>query len=44
MLVAGARQVGKTTFLRELGKKGRAYANLDDPGWMLDELGLEELK
>ncbi len=31
MLVTGARQVGKTTFLRELGKEGRAYANLDDP-------------
>ena len=31
MLVTGARQVGKTTFLRELGKEGRAYASLDDP-------------
>ncbi len=31
MLVTGARQVGKTTFLRELGGEERAYASLDDP-------------
>jgi len=31
MLVTGARQVGKTTFLRELCDKGRSYASLDDP-------------
>lgn len=31
MLVTGARQVGKTTFLRELGGPDRAYASLDDP-------------
>jgi len=31
MLVTGARQVGKTTFLRELGGDTRAYASLDDP-------------
>lgn len=31
MLVTGARQVGKTTFLRELAEPGRAYVTLDDP-------------
>lgn len=31
MLVTGARQVGKTTFLRELSREGRAYVTLDDP-------------
>ena len=31
LLVTGARQVGKTTFLRHLAKKGRAYVTLDDP-------------
>jgi uncharacterized protein len=31
MLVTGARQVGKTTFLRHLSEKGRRYVTLDDP-------------
>jgi hypothetical protein len=31
LLVTGARQVGKTTFLRQLGGELRAYASLDDP-------------
>ncbi len=31
MLVTGARQVGKTTFLRQIGGAERAYASLDDP-------------
>lgn len=31
MLVTGARQVGKTTFLREIADEGRAYLSLDDP-------------
>ncbi|MHB8174370.1 MAG: ATP-binding protein [Nitrospirota bacterium] len=31
MLVTGARQVGKTTFLRHLSGKGRRYVTLDDP-------------
>ncbi|MDD2716259.1 MAG: ATP-binding protein [Candidatus Wallbacteria bacterium] len=31
LLVTGARQVGKTTFLRHLCKKDRAYITLDDP-------------
>jgi hypothetical protein len=31
VLVAGARQVGKTTFLRHLSVKGREYITLDDP-------------
>jgi predicted AAA+ superfamily ATPase len=31
LLVTGARQVGKTTFLRELAGADRAYASLDDP-------------
>ena len=31
MLVTGARQVGKTTFLRELGDQDRSYVSLDDP-------------
>ncbi len=31
MLVTGARQVGKTTFLRQLAGSDRAYASLDDP-------------
>lgn len=31
MLVTGARQVGKTTFLRHLSEKKRTYVTLDDP-------------
>lgn len=31
MLVTGARQVGKTTFLKHLRKAGRTYITLDDP-------------
>src|SRR5512143_1073244 len=31
MLVTGARQVGKTTFLRHMSGKGRRYVTLDDP-------------
>ena len=31
LLVTGARQVGKTTFLRHLSRKGRTYISLDDP-------------
>ncbi len=31
MLVTGARQVGKTTFLRETAHPGRSYVSLDDP-------------
>ena len=31
LLVTGARQVGKTTFLRHLAKKDRSYITLDDP-------------
>ena len=31
LLVTGARQVGKTTFLRHLSEAGRAYVTLDDP-------------
>ena len=31
MLVSGARQVGKTTFLRHLAGSQRAYVTLDDP-------------
>jgi hypothetical protein len=31
LLVTGARQVGKTTFLRHLTKKPRVYVTLDDP-------------
>ncbi|MBI5091459.1 MAG: ATP-binding protein [Candidatus Hydrogenedentes bacterium] len=31
MLVNGARQVGKTTFLRRLAKSSRTYITLDDP-------------
>jgi len=31
LLVTGARQVGKTTFLRHLSRKGRTYVSLDDP-------------
>jgi len=31
ILVTGARQVGKTTFLRELGEPDRSYVSLDDP-------------
>jgi len=31
LLVTGARQVGKTTLLRHLSKKGRTYVTLDDP-------------
>jgi len=31
LLVTGARQVGKTTFLRHLSEKERAYVTLDDP-------------
>ena len=31
LLVTGARQVGKTTFLQHLSIKGRTYVTLDDP-------------
>lgn len=31
LLLTGARQVGKTTFLRHLGGTGRTYVTLDDP-------------
>ena len=31
MLVTGARQVGKTTFLKQLRESGRSYVTLDDP-------------
>ncbi len=31
LLVTGARQVGKTTFLRHLSREDRAYVTLDDP-------------
>ncbi len=31
LLVTGARQVGKTTFLKHLGGKERTYTTLDDP-------------
>ena len=31
MLVTGARQVGKTTFLRRMSDSGRTYVTLDDP-------------
>ena len=31
LLVTGARQVGKTTFLRHLSEKERTYVTLDDP-------------
>jgi len=31
MLVTGPRQIGKTTFLRHLSEKKRAYVTLDDP-------------
>lgn len=31
LLVTGARQVGKTTMLRELSQVGRKYVTLDDP-------------
>ena len=31
LLVTGARQVGKTTFLRHLSEHGRSYITLDDP-------------
>ncbi|GJL62871.1 MAG: ATPase [Nitrospirales bacterium] len=31
MLVVGPRQVGKTTILQHLSKKGRTYVTLDDP-------------
>lgn len=31
MLVTGARQVGKTTFLRHISQEKRAYVTLDDP-------------
>ena len=31
MLVTGARQVGKTTFLREIASGERTYVSLDDP-------------
>lgn len=31
MLLTGARQVGKTTFLRHLSKEKRTYVTLDDP-------------
>lgn len=31
LLLTGARQVGKTTLLREIGAAGRRYVTLDDP-------------
>ena len=31
MLITGARQVGKTTFLRHLSEPERTYVSLDDP-------------
>lgn len=31
LLVTGARQVGKTTFLQHLSEAGRTYVSLDDP-------------
>ncbi len=31
MMVTGARQVGKTTFLRALSRSNRSYISLDDP-------------
>ena len=31
LLVTGARQVGKTTFLKHIAKKDRTYVTLDDP-------------
>lgn len=31
MLVTGARQVGKTTFLKHIATQGRTYITLDDP-------------
>ena len=31
LMVTGARQVGKTTFLRNLSEEGRTYVTLDDP-------------
>lgn len=31
MLLTGARQVGKTTFLKHLSREGRLYVTLDDP-------------
>ena len=31
VLITGARQVGKTTILRQLSKMGRTYVTLDDP-------------
>jgi predicted AAA+ superfamily ATPase len=40
MLVVGPRQVGKTTILQHLSKKGRTYVTLDDP--ILASLAKEE--
>ncbi|MDE2799018.1 MAG: AAA family ATPase, partial [Gemmatimonadota bacterium] len=31
LMLSGARQVGKTTFLRHLSEPGRTYITLDDP-------------
>jgi hypothetical protein len=31
LLVTGARQVGKTTFLRRISEPERSYVTLDDP-------------
>jgi hypothetical protein len=31
ILVTGARQVGKTTFLKSISEKDRTYVSLDDP-------------
>jgi predicted AAA+ superfamily ATPase len=31
LVITGARQVGKTTFLQHLSKGGRTYVTLDDP-------------
>jgi len=40
LLVTGARQVGKTTFLQHLSRGGREYVTLDDPG--IRELAKED--
>jgi|GEM_PF-1396413 predicted AAA+ superfamily ATPase len=40
LLVTGARQVGKTTFLQHLSRGGREYGTLDDPG--IRELAKED--
>lgn len=35
VMVTGARQVGKTTLLKQIAEKGRAFVSLDDPGTRL---------